>query len=632
MSTKTTRQFGLWPSPLSARQLSHSLRLEAVRWDSDGRTLVWLEGRSGRGVLVAQTDDEAPRELTSDLSVRAEVGYGGGDFAVHGGHVYFVQHRTGRLFKQALRGGIARAITPAFGKASSPAVSPDGRWLAFVHQDDEGHDRLAVVDADGAAWPRILASGHDFYMQPRWSPAGNNLAWVAWDHPNMPWDGTFLELAAVDSDARCGPILAETQCVAGGSDVAIFQPEFTSDGQHLVFVSDETGWGRLAILDLESRTRRWLTEDGSEFNSPAWVQDLRTYALSRDGRRIWAASSRGGLQQCLEIDVRESRATPLTALSEYTELGQLVASPATDEIALVGSHAKLPPRVVRSDVDRKTTRVVVRSACEAIPAEALANCEPISWPTANGETAHGLLYSPASSDSSSSGSPPLIVIVHGGPTSQVRAGWRAEAQFFATRGYAVLFVNYRGSTGYGREYMLRLRGHWGVCDVEDSISGAEHLARSGRVDSARRVIMGGSAGGFTVLQAMTQYPTAFTAGISLYGVADQFGLAADTHKFESRYLDTMLGPLPEAAALYRERSPLFYADRICRPLAVFQGDIDQIVPRCQSDQIVEALRRRGIPHVYHVYEGEGHGWRKQETIEHFHTSIEEFLKRHVLFA
>ncbi len=269
---------------------------------------------------------------------------------------------------------------------------------------------------------------------------------------------------------------------------------------------------------------------------------------------------------------------------------------------------------------------------DSVALDALSQCESLSWPTTDGETAHGLFYPPASDRFASTGKPPLVVWVHGGPTGQVLAGWRSEIQFLATRGFAVLAVNYRGSTGHGREYMLRLRGNWGLCDVEDSISGMKHLADEGRIDPARTVIMGGSAGGFTVLQTMAHQPQAFTSGICLFGVADQFHLASMTHKFESRYLDTMLGPLPAAADVYRQRSPVNFADRIRRPLALFQGAEDKVVPQEQSDMIAAALEKSGTPHVYHVYEGEGHGWRKAETIEHFYTAVEKFLREYVIYA
>jgi dipeptidyl aminopeptidase/acylaminoacyl peptidase len=224
------------------------------------------------------------------------------------------------------------------------------------------------------------------------------------------------------------------------------------------------------------------------------------------------------------------------------------------------------------------------------------------------------------------------VLVHGGPTSQVTATWNPQAQFFATRGYAVLLPNYRGSTGYGRAYMLKLRRSWGIYDVEDARTGALALADRGLADRSRLVIMGGSAGGFTVLQSLVQYPGVYKAAICMFGVANQFTLAADTHKFEARYLDSLLGPLPEAAAVYRERSPIFHADRIRDPIAVFQGEIDRVVPREQSDSIVASLRARGVPHEYHVYPGEGHGWRKSETIDHFYRTVEAFLRTHVLYA
>lgn len=631
-------QYGLWPSPISPASLAEGKRLDAVAWDSDGRTLVWLEGRSGRGVLLAEalTDAaaDAPRDLTAELSVRAEVGYGGGDFTAGGGHVYFVVHRTGRLFRQALSGGAARPITPPFGQAASPALSPDGRFVAYVHHDG-AEDRIAVVDARGEQWPRMFAHGDDFYMQPRFSADGRRFCWVAWNHPNMPWDGTRLWLADVVEEGGW-PRLTAARVVAGGDDVAIFQPEFTPDSRHLLYVSDESGWGRLAARALPpeggiSDETRWLTEEGVEYGSPAWVQDLRTYAVLSDSRTVVAAASQRGFHQLRRIDVRSGDSHPIVELGDHHDVSAVAASPTGLRVAVIGSGPRISPRVVVHDLETRSRRIVARATGETQRAVELADCQPITWSTGK-EEAHGLLYQPASASCRGAGVPPLVVLIHGGPTSQVRAGWRADAQFLATRGYAVLYVNYRGSTGYGRPYMLKLRGNWGICDVQDAVSGMRHLVDSGQVDGGRTVIMGGSAGGFTVLQTLATQPDAFTAGISLYGVANQFGLASDTHKFESRYLDTMLGPLPEASAVYHARSPIFHARHIRRPLAVFQGAIDQVVPRDQSDSIVEALRASGTPHIYHVYEGEGHGWRKRETIEHFYQAVDAFLRQHVIFS
>jgi dipeptidyl aminopeptidase/acylaminoacyl peptidase len=632
MPDKIVCPYGLWQSPISPRSLAEERRLEAARWDSDGRTLVWLEGRSGQGVLLAQgSDGDAPRELTPELNVRAEVGYGGGDFTVHGGYVYFVAMKSGRLHRVAIAGGTPRTITPGFGKAASPEVSPDGRFVVYVHHA-EGADRLAVVDAEGASWPQILAAGRDFYMQPRWSPDGRRLAWVAWDHPNMPWDAAELFVAPVEHADGSLPRLGEARRVAGGPEIAVFQPEFSPDGSTLFYVSDESGWGRLMAQDLASGAVRCLTPEDAEYAMPAWVQGMRTYAVEPGGRFLTAVRSRLGFHRLERIEWALGRRHTVESLADYGELAQVSASPRGDCVALIGSGPTQPGRVLCHDFTSGTTRVVARASAESVPAAALATCESLSWPSGDGQSAYGLLYPPAGERFTGIGKPPLVVLIHGGPTAQFRAGWNPQAQFFATRGYAVLAVNYRGSTGYGRPYMLKLRGNWGVCDVEDAVSGAQFLAHAGRTDPDRTVIMGGSAGGFTVLQTMVDQPEAFTAGICLYGVANQFDLANDTHKFEARYTDSLLGTLPASAQVYRDRSPVFHADRIHRPLAIFQGEIDRVVPRQQSDSIVEVLKQNRTPHVYHVYEGEGHGWRKRDTIEHFYRTVETFLRQYVLFT
>ena len=650
--TTTTRPYGLWESPITPTMLAQGLRLTDVGWDTDGESLVWLEGRSDRGVLVTvRLDDPASRDLTSDLSVRAMVGYGGGDFAVGHGHVYFVS--GGRIYRQPLAGGEAKPITPAFGNAAAPVLSPDGRWLLFVHTY-ENADVLAIVDAEGARWPMKLVEGRDFVMQARWHPRGDRIAWVAWDHPRMPWDGTELWLGTLELDGGAAR-LTDRETVAGDAETAVFQAEFSPDGRSIAYVANPTGWGHIYVQDLGSGETRQLTHGAAEHGRPAWTQGVRTYTFIDGGNRIAAIRAEGGFDRVQFVDTRTGETEDAGLDERYRVIDQMAASLDGARVAAVASGPSQPARVISFEVGPATPRttgptasagpigaasytlpprerVWARAMGETVPASAFATPEAISWTSFDGEQAHGLFYPPANERFHSPGLPPLIVLVHGGPTGQSTASYHAQTQFLTSRGYAVLEVNYRGSTGYGRDYMAKLRGSWGIYDVEDSISGARSLAEQGRVDPVKRVIMGGSAGGFTVLQALVTHPGVFTAGICLFGVANQFNLAAETHKFEARYLDSILGPLPEAAALYRERSPVFHAERIKDPIAVFQGEIDQVVPKNQSDDIVASLKARGVPHEYHVYAGEGHGWRKTETIAQFYQSVDKFLRQYVVFA
>jgi dipeptidyl aminopeptidase/acylaminoacyl peptidase len=650
--SKVKQAFGTWSSPISPKSLAETLRLNDVQWDSDGETLVWLEGRGARGVLVSQKGIQAPRDLTNDLSVRALVGYGGGDFTVAGGQVYFAGP-GGRLYRQALAAGYAKPITPQFGEAAAPSVSPDGKWLLYVHSY-ERNDALALTAADGSSWPRLFAAGTDFLMQPTWHPEGEYAAFVAWNHPNMPWDGTELRLLTLEYDREGTPGVASAQTIAGDERTAIFQPEFSPDGRYLAYVGDATGWSQLYIYDLARGAHRLLTETEVEHGAPAWVQGVRTYGWAADSKRLIYVQHERGFDSLWQLDIESGKTSRIEGLEHYTDITQPTISPRGDKVAFIGSSAQIPARVVSftfGDVLIPTTlelqsetpsiQVLVdepaveqihrRSSTENTPVEELAEAQSISWKGHDGETVYGIYYAPKNERYEGIGAPPLIVSIHGGPTSEVTATYAGTAQFFATRGYAVLFVNYRGSTGYGKAYMDKLRGSWGIYDVEDAASGASYLAEQGLADPTKFVIQGGSAGGFTVLQSLVEKPGFYRAGVCLYGVSNQFALASDTHKFEERYLDSILGPLPEAAELYRARSPLFHADRIVDPLIVFQGEDDKVVPRDQSDSIVASLRARGVPHEYHVYPGEGHGWRKPETIEHYYDAVLRFLKQYVVY-
>jgi dipeptidyl aminopeptidase/acylaminoacyl peptidase len=632
MNDKQIRQFGLWDSEISPISLARGISFSDAAWDQSG-VLVYREQRSDRGVLVIQpADGQAPRDLNNDYSVRASIGYGGGDFTVGSGAVFFVEASSGRIFRQPLSAGAAKPITPAFGSAASPSLSPDGKWVLFVHSFEEV-DSLAVIDSQGTHWPQKIAAGDDFYMQPCWSPDGERVAWIAWNHPNMPWDGTSLRMGRISEkdSPKHTPYLGEVITVAGDDNTSIFQPCFSPDGRYLAYISDKDGWWQLYLYDLQTGTHKQITSEEAEYGIPAWIQGMRTYGFSQDSKTIYAIRNHMGVNSLWKISLTgDPQIESLPVGENYTAFDQIAIS-RRNQIALLASGGGTPPRVI-TYFGGEGTWIWRRSMAEDLPASYYAQSQSFEWPGFDGGTAYGLFYPPHNLEFEGKGKPPLLIHIHGGPTSQVRAGFNPRAQFFATRGYAVLEVNYRGSTGYGREYRDALKGSWGIYDVQDAVSGARFLGEQGLIDADRIVIMGGSAGGFTVLKALEDFPGFFKAGICLYGVSNQFDLVADTHKFESNYSFSLLGPLPEAASLYKERSCVFFADKIQDPIAVFQGEEDKVVPKNQSDSIVESLRRRGVQHEYHVYAGEGHGFRKTETIQHFYENVLKFLKQHVIFS
>ncbi|MEA3350999.1 MAG: prolyl oligopeptidase family serine peptidase [Chloroflexota bacterium] len=635
MKKKTRQQYGTWDSPISPKRLGCGISFSDVAWDDDG-SLVWRESRSGRNVLVVQPPDGgALRDLNDDYGVRAKVGYGGGDFSAGRGWVYFIEAESKRVYRQTTSRGLAHPLTPTFGAAAAPSLSPDGKQLLFVHTF-EGNDAVAIIDAEGKNWPQKLVYGDDFYMQPCWHPDGGKIAWIAWNHPQMPWDGTKLKMATVVKSSGDLVTLGDVQTVAGDEGVSIFQPQFSPDGRWLAYVSDRSGWWQIYIYDLESGEQRTLTDaPGAEHGIPAWVQGMRTYGFSPEGKWIYFIRNQDSFSSLWSVDVETGTEKRLSLPQEYTWLEQIAVHPHEQRVALIASGGRVSSRIITvdvDDVDNRDALVLRRSTAEDFPTSTYAQPEAIAWHGMDSGNVHGLFYAPNNPQYDGIGKPPLIVLIHGGPTSQRGAGFYSNVQFFTTRGYALLQVNYRGSSGYGRAYRDMLKGNWGIYDVEDAVSGARHLAAQGRVDNDRMVIMGGSAGGFTVLKALEDYPGVFKAGVCSYGVANQFTLVADTHKFEQRYSDSLLGSLPDAAEIYRERSPVFFADKIQDAVIVFQGEDDKVVPPAQSEAIVDALKRSGVPHEYHLYPGEGHGFRQPETIEKFFSTVERFLREYVIYA
>jgi len=447
----------------------------------------------------------------------------------------------------------------------------------------------------------------------------------------MPWDGTVLRVADVSATHQGLPTVSDIVTITGDEHVSVFQPQFSPDGRYLAYVSDPDGWWHLYIYELESGERTVLTGGEAEHAAPAWVQGLRSFDFAPDGKSIFFLRSEDGFIGLWKVDIESKMKERVRIGSEYTWLNQIATAPDGEQVALIASGGRIPSRVITYSKSFGT-KVLKRSLPEDLPPKTYALPQAITWEGMDEGEVHGIYYSPLSAQYEGIGKPPLMVLVHGGPTGQRGAHFDGQAQFFASRGFAVLQVNYRGSSGYGREYRDMLKGNWGIYDVQDSISGAKYLVEDGQVDENKIVIMGGSAGGFTVLKALEDFPGFFKAGVNLYGVANQFTLAADTHKFEERYLDSMIGSLPDAAEIYRQRSPIFFADKIQDPIIVFQGEDDKVVPQNQSDEIVAALRRNGVPHEYHLYPGEGHGFRKTETIEQYYTALGKFLKQYVIFS
>lgn len=632
MQNKTTRPYGLWSSPLSAKALSGALRFSDVAWAGEDQTsLIFSEGRGAQTVLVHKPQDQACVDLFAEHSARGGVGYGGGEFSVLGDRVWF-SNKDGRLQAQSLHYGDPRPISPPFGSTASSAPSPCGSVVAYVHTD--GHnDVIAVVDAQGKRWPQKLISGADFYMQPAWHPRGELLAWVSWDHPQMPWDGATLSIAAVEIDVELGEVSIQAPVrVAGATNIAAQQPCFSPDGETLAYISDESGWSQLYLYDLSAKTHRQLTAGEFDLAGPAWIQGQRSVVFDPSGDFIWALRYTLARAELVKISVASGELSCVEALGSYESLAQLTINK-HGKLAMLASASTIPSRVITFDPATEAVEIIRRSSAERLAPEQLSAIEAVSWRADDGQTVHGNLFVPTNPrfEAPEGTLPPLIVVIHGGPTSQAMAGYNARAQLFATRGFAVLEVNYRGSTGYGRRYMESLYGQWGIFDVEDAIGGAKALSDAGRVDPEKVIIMGGSAGGYTVLQALTDHPGFFAAGISMYGISDLFALNVSTHKFESHYNDSLLGVLPQAAAIFRDRSPINKVERIKDPVALFQGAEDQVVPPEQAELIAKSLRQRQVEHLYHVYEGEGHGWRRPETIEHFYKAVLAFVERHVLY-
>jgi dipeptidyl aminopeptidase/acylaminoacyl peptidase len=607
---------GSWESPITSDLIvKGTVGLGQIALD--GADIYQAELRPSEGgrvcIVRLSPDGRATDMIPPDFNARTRVHeYGGGAFTVAEGVVYFSNFADQRLYR-ATDGSAPQPLTPAVDLRYADAVADvPRRRLIAVREDHTSGASEAVnaivslaMDKEGDGGD-ALASGHDFYSSPRISPDGKRLAWLAWNHPNMPWDGCELWVGEFAGDGT----LAGTEKVAGGTDESIFQPEWSPDGK-LYFVSDRSGWWNLYCLNEETKQGEALCEMEAEFATAQWVFGLSTYAFASAEKIICTYAVRGSWQLA-SLDTKTRRLDPIE--TSFTEFNSLRAD--SRRAVFVGGSPTQRATLVELDLETRAVRALRRSSDLEIDATYLSVAEAIEYPTANGLTAHAIFYRPRNRDyvAPEGERPPLLVKCHGGPTAATTTTLRLEIQYWTSRGIAVLDVNYGGSTGYGREYRRRLDDRWGIVDIDDCVNGARYLAERGEIDGERCAITGGSAGGYTTLGALT-FRDFFKAGASHFGVSDLAALVRDTHKFESRYLDGLVGPYPAREDIYFARSPINFTGQLSCPVIFFQGLEDKVVPPNQAEMMVDALRAKGLPVAYVAFEGEQHGFRRAENIK-----------------
>jgi len=601
--------YGSWESPLRAEVLSRG-RVAMGDLRSANGHLYWTETIPSAGgisgLFSTATSAGGTRISPEGVNVRTRVHeYGGAPFIATGNQLYYSNYTDQRLYAQS-SDGKATAITPAGYRYADCAAASDSTALICVREDhsDAKNVRNTIVrialPAGGAG--EVLFSGTDFVAFPRLSPDGKQLAFISWNHPNMPWDGTELHVAELGKDG-----LTHVTTVAGGTSESVLEPQWDADGT-LYFISDRGGYWNL--YSRKGAEIRPVWKRDAEFASPLWSLGQANYVLLGNGQAVASFSERGS-DELAVIDLQRGKARVLDL--PYVEFSHLTKLDAGHIAALVGS-TDAPPAIMSIDVERASATLIRSSGTTPLPKGSISIAKAIEYPAANGQVAHALYYPPRNAGfvAPPGTLPPLLTFVHGGPTSQATSAFASRIQFWTSRGFAVVDVNHRGSSGFGREFRRQLNGTWGVVDVEDSVAAVRYLVKTGAADPARTAISGGSAGGYTVLNALSTSDV-FKAGADYYGISDMTALAEDTHKFESRYLDSLIGPYPAARSVYESRSPLNHLDGFRVPLIVLQGADDPVVPPNQSEKIVDALRKRKVPVAYLLFPGESHGFRKPEN-------------------
>jgi dipeptidyl aminopeptidase/acylaminoacyl peptidase len=612
---KHVAPYGTWKSPITAELLASTyVGLDELRIDGDD--VYWNELRpadKGRNVIVQRKLDGTLTDITPPgFSARTRVHeYGGGCYLVQNGTVYFSNYTDQRLYRQD-PGSDPKPLTPPVDMRYADGIIDHARKRIISVREDhtvktwQAVNTIVSLGLDKEGEGKILVSGNDFYSTPRLSPDGSKLAWLTWNHPNMPWDGTELWVANVEPDGS----LEKSEKVAGGLEESIYQPEWSPDGA-LYFSSDRTGWWNLYRQHNNQIEPLYPME--AEFGLPQWQFGSHTFVFD-SSNHIICAYSKDGLWHIASLNPTKKTLKPIGTPINQIIWGNLAAK--NGKVFLIGGSATEPSSIVQIDLESKDTEILHRSREITVSKQYISTPDTIEFPTENRRTAFAFFYPPKNPEyeAPEGERPPLLVVSHGGPTSASPSILRYEIQYWTSRGIGVVDVNYGGSTGHGREYRKRLNDQWGIVDVQDCVNATRYLADRRQADAGRLGIRGGSAGGYTTLCALA-FTNTFKAGASYFGVSDLELLAKDTHKFESRYLDKLVGPYPERRDIYRVRSPIYHVDGISSALILFQGLEDKVVPPDQSEKIFEAVKAKGLPVAYIAYEWEQHGFRRAENIK-----------------
>lgn len=603
-----------------------SATLGEASFGDDPDTLLYARTTDGRRSIVRQHLSTGLVEpLTTEPAPAGGVGYGGGLYDVKG-HTLVYAARDGRLHALDLRNGHQRAITPSYEGVAAPAISPCGTFVAFLAEHGNVCNVL-LVPISGEELPIKLSRDPWYAFNPAFSPDGSRVAWQEWDASSMPWDEARLVIARFAQPAHAThapysllPLHTRTLSVPG---VSLGTPRFSPDGQWLAYTSDEGGWRALWLSSPDGEHPRRLDTGPGEIGGPGWVPGLIPLAWSADSATLYAIRRHEMRDELVAVSITEGTFRVLAL--PYSELGGRLSSCGA-VLAFTGAHAKSPQALLTLDTHTGAVTTRATSAVGLLDTEALASPLPLRWPTAGGAEAYGIFYPAVGA----SGPCPLLVSIHGGPTAEVGLGWHAQAQFFATRGWHYLFVNHRGGTGNGRAYQDLLREQWGILDIEDAKSGAEHLIARGLASPHQIAITGGSAGGYTTLRALTEQPDFWAAGVALYGIGDLYETMRGSHRFEAHYEQGLIGALPAHGPRWKERSPMYRADRVRAPVLLFHGSEDKAVPEGQSISFADAVRRAGGKAELVLYPDEGHGFAKEKNRRDCLEKTLRFLEKHVL--